>query len=38
MELKYFDIGDVLDVASEYISEILSEGSTQATQNDFDNF
>lgn len=37
-EFKYFDIGDILDVANEYISEFDDENTTQATQEDFDNF
>ena len=35
-ELKFFDIGDILDVANEYISG--KSDVRQATQEDFDRF
>ena len=35
-ELKYFDIGDILDVANEYVEE--KSDTKQATQEDFDRF
>ncbi len=37
LELKYFEVGDVLDVATELVND-LDTGERQATQSDFDSF
>lgn len=37
LELKYFEVGDILDVALECVKD-LGGGERQATQSDFDSF